>query len=306
MAKKILRVYSITDPEMYEASKTKRGFFLEDKADFIIFDGDFADPFGADWLTAISAAEGIPQDEVLDDQLTQLTAAVEAEMKICRDKFQDSKYFIEKAFPDNIPVWNEFGYNNYDSVRRVQTKLLLFMKNFHAVAEKHKVILIAAGYAQAKIDEIETVRAGLDAANLEQELFIGNLPVITQSRHSKNNSVWEIMVRVCTAGKRIFKDNFGKYQRYLLPPGEENPEALSILGLITDSVTNLPLEGALVELQPVDLEDTTAANGRYSFGGLPDGDYILNISLADYVTQNRDVTIANGQAVEANVALVHV
>ena len=125
MGKKITRLYKIIDPEMYEASKTKRGFFLEDKADFINFDADFADPFAAGWLTDISDAEAIPQDEVLDDQLTQLTKTVEEEMTNCRNKFQDSKYFIEKTFPDNIPVWNEFGYNNYDDTRMVSISSIL-------------------------------------------------------------------------------------------------------------------------------------------------------------------------------------
>lgn len=306
MGKKSLRVYSITDPEMYEASKTKRGFFLEDKPDFVAFDADLADPFAADWLTEISEAEAMPQDEVLDDQLTQLTAAVEKEMKSCRDKFQDSKYFIEKAFPDNIPVWNEFGYDNYDDTRRVQTKFVQFMKNFHNTAEKYKVKLIAKGYLQPKIDEIEAKRALLDAANQAQESFIGNLPVQTQERHNKNNDVWNIMVRVCTAGKRIYKDNYGKYQRYLLPPGEESDEAVSITGLVTDSVSGNPIEGATLSLMPVDIDTETTASGRYSYGGLPDGDYILNAQHADYIEQQRNITIVNGQAVEVNFQLVHV
>lgn len=49
--------YKISDAEMFEASKTKRGFFISDKPDFITFDADFADPFAADWLTDITDAE---------------------------------------------------------------------------------------------------------------------------------------------------------------------------------------------------------------------------------------------------------
>ena len=308
MAKKdqVLRLYSITDPEMYEAAKAKRGFFLEDKADFIAFDGDFADPFAADWLTLISDAEALPQDETIDDQLTQLTAAVEAEMVKCRDKFQDAKYFIEKTFPNNAPVWNEFGYNNYEAARKSQVRMIQFMKNFHSVATKYKIQLIAKGYAQPKIDEIETFRAALDAANQVQELFIGNLPVQTQTRHLKNNEVWNTMVQVCTAGKRIFKNDFAKYQRYLLPPGEESPEAISITGLVTDSANGNPVEAAVLDLQPVGLATETTANGRYSYGGLPDGDYDLKATHPEYVAQNRSLTITGGNAVEVNFQLVHV
>ncbi|MFI5218780.1 MAG: carboxypeptidase regulatory-like domain-containing protein [Bacteroidia bacterium] len=298
--------YNISHAEMIESAKTKRGFFLEDKAGFVAFDADFDDPYAADWLTAITAAEAVPTDETIDDQLTQLTADVETEMKKCRNKFQDTKYFIEKAFPNNQPVWNEFGYNNYNDARRVQVKMLQFMKTFHTVCEKYKVKLDAAGYPQAKIDEIPPLRTLLDAANTAQEVFIGNLPVQTQERISKHNIVWDIEVRVCTAGKNIFQDDYAKYQRYLLPPGEESPEALSITGLVSDQANGNALEGALLVLQPVAIETESGADGRYSFGGLPDGDYTLAVSLTDYVSQHIPITITGGNAVEVNVQLVHV
>ncbi|MFI5217996.1 MAG: carboxypeptidase-like regulatory domain-containing protein [Bacteroidia bacterium] len=305
-ADEILRLYRITDPEMYEASRTKRSFFLEDKVELVAFDSDFADPFVTDWLTEIEAAEAFPQDEALDDQLTQLTAVVEEKMESCRDKFQSAKYFIEKAFPKNAPVWNEFGYDNYKTIRRVQNDMVTFMKQFHSTADKYKVQLIASGYTQPEIDEIDTLRTELIDANTIQENFIGDLPVKTQARHIKNNEVWNIMVKVCTAGKTKFRNDFARYQRYLLPPGEESPEALSILGLVTDQANGNPLQGATLDLQPVGANTTSAANGRYSFGGLPDGNYTLTVSLADYVTQHIPVTITGGNAVEVNVHLVHV
>ncbi|HLG34863.1 MAG TPA: carboxypeptidase-like regulatory domain-containing protein [Bacteroidia bacterium] len=308
MAKKnqIRLLYNIADSKMYEESKTKRGFFLQDQADFETFDTDFTDPFAANWLLAINEAEAMPADEILDDQLKQLGDAVEDAMDDCRNKFQDSKYFIEKTFPDNTSVWNEFGYDNYNDVRRVQSKMVQFMKTFFNVATKYKVQLAAKGYPQGKIDEIELLRSALDDANQQQELFIGNLPVQTQERYKKNNAAWEIMVRVCTAGKRIYKDDFGKYQRYLLPPGEESPEALSITGTVTDSVSGNPLENVLAKLMPGVIETHTAANGKYSYGGLPDGDYTVEFTLADYTPQTLPVTIVNGQAVQLNVQLVHV
>jgi hypothetical protein len=302
----IKRLYRITDPEMYEAAKTKRGFFIADKADFIAFDPDFDDPFADGWLTQINSAEAMPQDETLDDQLTQLTADVEEQMVKCRDKFQDSKFFIEKTFPDKVKIWNEFGYNNYEAARKSQVQMIQFMKNFHTTATKYKIQLIAKNYTQVMIDEIDSLRKALDDANQVQESFIGNLPVQTQARHIKNNELWETIVKVCSAGKRKFKNDFAKYQRYLLPPGEESPAALSISGLVTDSANSNPLAGAQIDVAPAGVSATTAANGRYSIGALDDGDYVLTATLANYVTQTKNVTITDGNAVEVNFQMVHV
>ncbi len=304
MAKQSRRTFSITDAEMFEAQKTKRGFFIEDKTDFIAFDEDFKDPFADDWQTAIDAAETILQDETLTDQLTQLTNEVEKQMRNCRDKFQDSKYFIEKTFPDNVPVWNEFGYNNYDDARRYQIKMIQFMKNFSLVATKYKTQLIAKGYLQTKIDEIETLRTALDTANQNQELFKGNQPVSTQERINVYNDLWAIMVKVCTAGKRIFKNDFAKLQRYLLPPGEETAEAFIISGTVTDSVTNALLEDVVVNIASLNLSMQTGTNGKYGFGGVPDGDYTLSAKLPGYNDGTADVTVAGGIAVVKDFALV--
>lgn len=227
-------------------------------------------------------------------------------MDKCRDKFQDSKYFIEKAFPGKVAIWNELGYDNYDDCRRVQLKMIQFMKNFHGKATKYKTEHIAKNYTQLMIDEIETRRKALDDANQAQEDFIGTLGVDTQERYAKNNGVWDTMVKVCTAGKRIYKNDFAKYQRYLLPPGEESPAALSISGIVTDRANGNPLEGANIDVQPADVQTLSAANGRYSFGVLDDGDYIVTITLANYITKTANVTIAGGNAVELNVQLDHV
>lgn len=299
------RLYNISDAEMFQESKTKRGFFIEDKADFILFDADFSDPYAANWLTAITNAEALLADETLDDQGAQLTGEVEKQMTLCRDKFQDSKYFIEKAFPANVAVWNEFGYDNYNDARRVQLKLVQFMKSFHSTATKYSVQLIAKNYTQLMIDEIATLRTALDAANQAQELFLGNLGVQTQTRYLANNTAWNFSIQVCTAGKRIYKNDYAKYQRYLLPPGEESPEALSITGIITDAANGNPLQGAHVEVQPGDILVDAAANGRYSIAPLPDGEYSVTITLAGYNKQTIPVTLTDGIAVTVNVQLVH-
>ncbi len=306
MAKQSNLKYKISDAGMYEDAKLKRIFFIEDKPDFITFDGDFADPFAADMLTQIGVAEALPSDETLNDQGGQLTVEVEKQMEKCRKKFQDAKYFIEKTFPDNQKVWDEFGYDDYAGVRTVQPLMIEFMKNFHIIATKYKVDLIANGYAQPKIDEINTLCTALDDTNNTQNAFLKNIPVQTQARYAANNTVWDRMVLICTAGKRIFIDNYGKYQRYLLPPGEENLQALSISGTVTDQANGNPLEGALVKITSLGIDTTTDANGKYEIGGLPDDTYALDFSVASYVTKTVNASVAGGVGLVVNVQMTHV
>lgn len=214
----------MADASMVEFVHIIFGQFKNDKAAFVSYDPDFGGTFEADWLADIEAAEQEPTDEAVVDQQEGLTAAVEQIMDECRHKFQSSKRFIEKAFPDNKPVHNEFGYDNYDTARQVQTKMIFFMENFHRVAEKYKTKLIAENYTQAHIDEIETLHDQLHDANEAQEAAKEGRPVVTQDRIITINKPWDTAVDVSRAAKAIFHNDAAKFKSYLLPASETGDE----------------------------------------------------------------------------------
>ncbi|MEE9215280.1 MAG: hypothetical protein V3U54_10900 [Thermodesulfobacteriota bacterium] len=221
---KITRNYSMADAAMVEFALTILGQFKDDKAAFVSYDPDFGGTFEADWQADITAAEEVPSDEALVDAQEGLTRDVEQLMEDCRHKFQDSKRFIEKAFPDDKPVHNEFGYDNYGASRDVQTKMIFFMENFHRVAEKYSTQLIAQNYTQAHIDEIETLHDQLHDANEEQEGAKGGRPVVTQDRIIILNKPWDTTADVSRAAKAIFHKDAAKLKSYLLPASESGDE----------------------------------------------------------------------------------
>jgi hypothetical protein len=225
--KELLRTYGIADADMLELAKTKQGFMSEDKPKFTEFDNDFKDPYAANWLAAITECEQDLKDDSVVWQMTNLTQTVEAKMEQCRTAYQALKFFVEKAFPNNQPVWNEFGYAKYDSARKSQAQMIQFMQEVYSIATKYSAQLIEKNYTQAKIDALLTLKQELDTANNEQELFKGGRPTLTQARILNLNNVWKITVTVCRAGKIIFVDDKAKYARYTLPAGaggEDNEE----------------------------------------------------------------------------------
>lgn len=226
------RIYTGADDKMVETSKTIRDAFHEDKADFVNFDEDFTDPYETDYTAAIDVADGVVKNETVNDQLTQLSDAVEVQMVFGRKHYQTAKYFIEKAFPKQPLIWNEFGFDNYLKCRNSQSKMIGFMKNLHGTMTKYSAQLIAKKYTQAKIDETLSIKIALDAANSAQENFKKVTPQMTYERIGKLNSCWAFTSQVAKAGKIIFEDNYGKYQKYVLnevndtePDEEDQPPA---------------------------------------------------------------------------------
>lgn len=302
----IIRKYKVSDPYMLSFNKTKLGYFTDDQAAFSGFDADFTTPFETNWAGVIEAAELIPTDETLKDQLQQLTALVEEAAEKCRTKFQHSKYFIEKAFPDSPAVRNEFGFDDYDKARRTQLGTLQFMRTFFATATKYAVELDAVGYNAAAVAEIDVLRADLDKANNDQEKFKGTRTLKTEERIIAMNKAWDVMVQVCKAGKIIFAADPAKYQLYLLPASSETGQDISIAGLVTD-VSDNPLEDVTVRVDELAVEITTDSNGNYVFGNLPEGTYTLTFSLAGYTSQTiPNVEVQAGETTTVNVQLVSV
>jgi hypothetical protein len=307
MPEQVKRGYTVADSIMIEASGDKRDFFIEDLTDFSTYDPEFAAPYDTDWATALSAAAVMPSDETLDDQLTQLTQILKVKFRGCQDKYQDTKHFIEKAFPGNKEVWNEFGYDNYDSGSKSQSRFIVFMYDFHQVAEKYKTELIAKGYSQIRIDEILTLADELKDANKTQNVFRGNIPVQTRNRIAKLNVVWNIMTSVCRVGKRLYKDDYAKFQRYLLPASDEASENFSLRGTVTDSSTSNPIEGVTMGISELGLTTLTDSNGEYGFGALPAGSYTVTAQITGYTDAGQsDVGITAGETTDLDIVMTPV
>src|SRR5688572_15066033 len=127
MSKQVLRKYHVPDAIMIEDAKTRRNSFIEDQADFVNEDVSFSNPYEVTWLNAIDNSEAQETDETVRDQTQQLTQLVEGRMADCRKKYNDTKFFIEKAFPDspiNRNIWKEFGYDDYPKARDTQSRMV--------------------------------------------------------------------------------------------------------------------------------------------------------------------------------------
>jgi hypothetical protein len=212
----VIRLYKMPDSEMITTSRVIHTQFIKDKPLFIQFDSDFADPFSSRWDNSITLAEDAGRNIDVTGEQVHLTEVVTACMEKCKTHFQKSKYYIEKAFPDDPVKWNLFGYEEYDSARRGESRMIPFMKAFHTEAVKNKVKLIEAGYTQEKIDEIKSLWEELLNADNMQEVFIREKPVVTQGRVETLNAAWEFVMKVNRASKDIFADDYAKLQQYVI------------------------------------------------------------------------------------------
>ncbi|MHB2033379.1 MAG: TonB-dependent receptor domain-containing protein [Gemmatimonadaceae bacterium] len=80
------------------------------------------------------------------------------------------------------------------------------------------------------------------------------------------------------------------------PPTKAEPDTIekgAIVGVVSDSITRKPLEGATVVLQGATLTKVTNANGRYAFV-VPLGTYEVRVRYLGYAPRHQRVTITIG------------
>lgn len=292
-AEPIIRPYVVSDAFALQYAKTLRGLFIADQAAFINRDPSFGTPYEMDWDAAITDAENQPSDNTIEDQLAQKTADVEEQMELCRNNFQDAKPFIKKAFPNKPATWEEFGFEDYDKVRKDQAEMIQFMKNFHSAAVKYTAQLITINFTQVMIDEIETRRAALNNTNNIQEQFKKERLSITETRITKLKAMWNFCQTVCETGKLIFRNQYAKYQQYLLPASDESPQLFILKGKVTQPAIGggasqpTPVEDVNISVMGLPALTTQSdSNGNYGFGSIPAGTYTINFNKAGYMPQS--------------------
>ena len=192
--------------------------------------------------------------------------------------------------PDRPAIWNEFGFDDYDSVRKNQAAFIQFMSNFHKAAVKYAAQLAAVNYGAPLVAEIDTLRSALNDANNAQEVFQMESLSITETRVIKHNAVWDFATQVCELGKVIFRTSPAKYQQYTLPASEEPAGSFVLSGTITDNMGE-PLEGIQTNLLPHGLQSISDSNGMYGYGSAPAGPATLSITSPLYPEQNIPVVI---------------
>lgn len=307
MAKELEKLYSgITDAQMAEEAQTMLDLYSEDVADFTAFDASLNADYADDVQDLIDAAIDFPSDETVQNEISELTDAMQGAWDACKTHFQDAKYFIQKAFPGNAARHKVFGFNDYEKMSRTQSEVLPFMDQFSDTAVKYQTELIAAGYTLAKITAIATLSQAYETASRAQEKAKKDRIETTQDRTIAMNAVWTGIKTINMASKSVYRTNYAKLQQYLMPAPASNepPEALGLRGTIINTATNLPEPNVAVALPDLGLATTTDLNGSYGFAaGTPAGLTAITAVKTGMVTLEDTVTLTDGVTVTKNLQM---
>jgi len=79
-----------------------------------------------------------------------------------------------------------------------------------------------------------------------------------------------------------------------------------ITGLVTDSVTDLPIAKAILHLEGVGTKFMTDIDGRYTINTTQNGDLTILADITDYTESETDILMVDGGKIEVNIKMVKI
>jgi len=211
------RIYNIPDADLLQHSKEVATVIKEDIQDFKQFDATFQDEYPTTIQQAIDTVKAMKTDMLVIDEMAEKTTAVNEALSACNRAYRTIKYFVEKAFPDNKAVQNQFGFNDIAKFRSDATGMIVFMGDFITIVSKYKTQLTQQGCNELLLDSLSALRDLLQNTKIEQELFKKERGLITQKRVDKLNELYRLLSPVSEVASIIYSDDQARLARYAFP-----------------------------------------------------------------------------------------
>ena len=214
---KIYRKSPLPDAVLHEHGAKVSVSLVDDLADFTTFDSTIDRGFIQTLQGAVDDVREVKKDEVMVDELNQLTNEVNRKMAACNKGYKTVAYFVRHIFDGDAGIQYEFGLDDIKGARNNQPKMIFFMDTLAKTAAKYKDQLVKGGMNADTIDALPKLAEELHEANQKQEQFKDERAELTQERIKRANALYEPLARVSDIAKIIYADDPAKLNKYVMP-----------------------------------------------------------------------------------------
>lgn len=213
----LMRKFKFSDADMLQDADTMLSIYGKEEAAFVQFNNIIFSPaFKTDFQQLISEARDSLRDELIIDEQAEKTTKVEEVMEKCRQYFRLVRFLVERAFPGDKNIYNQFGFNDFENARRSHNGMRIFLDMIKNPVEKYNTSLIAIGAPGNLVQQLNQLLQELHAAKTEQEDFKKYRPAATDRRIELMNLVWDKMIDIYDSAQLIFYNNPTKLQLFAL------------------------------------------------------------------------------------------
>ena len=211
------RDFNFSDASLLSYGEVLAATMPNDVTNFNVFDNTINDQYPVKITDAIAEVKNIRTDQVVIDEMTEHTQAVNNALAACNSYYKTVSFFVRKAFKGNTAVQNQFGLNDIAKVRMNVPKMIIFMNDIAGVVAKHQSQLVEVGCNEGLLSTGQKLGEDLKNCNVNQQRFIKERGLITQERVEKLNALYALIRPVSEIANIIFADNPAKLAVYQMP-----------------------------------------------------------------------------------------
>jgi hypothetical protein len=211
-------IFTLTIEEMLQQNNLMQSHFADDQAEFITKTPDLDDAFLTEWKkTTILLDDTEKDDDYIDTQLL-MTQTLDESMEKGRDLLQTVFFYVERAFPGKKAEAGYFGKDRYEVARKTPLKLVELMNKCAEAASEAEYLdkLTVKGLNSQTIDDLKDTAVNIKTNFEKRDKYISNRKKITEERNQILNKIWGFMSSVSDASKLVYKNDYAKFQQYVL------------------------------------------------------------------------------------------
>lgn len=281
--------YNCTTAELYAVARTGWNSYTEHLTSFSAMRGFYDAVYGDTANTEIDNAELLPDDQARYAQVEVLRTELSELADQCLSQWQLLKRYISTSFPEATlkARLEEAGALKYEKAANYNWEVLKQL-NISATGfiTLHIAALTAGNNMPNTFETQYSTRTASYQAKMQQFLDEEELAVqATDKKVEANNNIHSKLMSMFRDGQEIFKKEEPVKRQFVFDTVlsiVSGPGIAGIRGIVTNSVTALPLGGVLVTVSNTPISVATSIDGKYKLTPLASGIYKVLITATGF------------------------
>lgn len=216
------RLYNCSDTVFMPWVSQRINLIKEEQGEFSSFSIYFTPEKIQEIEILYDEAINIPSDKVYIDIQAQATENINTCVEECGKFYQACKFDIENVFPNKKHIWNQFGFNDYETARKSGRGMYMFYSDFILIANLHKVEMTETTWNDETYKKICDLKDKLKMNMDHQTKCRIDRGKATDERVETLNKIYDLLSKYMKAAKIIYADNDEMLKWFKFPTSYKN------------------------------------------------------------------------------------
>jgi len=206
MNNQIRRIYQYSDANMLSGAELISTFYNEYYTRFSTFDPVlFIEEYGSLFQDNIKKGFSAERDSLVTDQTSKEGSDVTQAIDLFIVQYDDLTYYVNKCFSDEPDIYKQFHHRSISLLKQKPAELILWGEEVNLAVLAYQERLTISGYTNESFMALTNANDELHKHYLEQQEALKRRPEKTADRVTFYNSIWNTVLEIHQAAKRVFR-----------------------------------------------------------------------------------------------------